>query len=852
MVKLGWLLVFMCLFFVQVTAQTVKNIKVNVRKVLLSQVLLDLKESYGLQFAFDNDILSKYKITANRTFGSENEALTFLVRNLPFEVEKSGDVFLIIPVSEKQLQRATTHISGQVLEARTYEPLPYSYILINSRQVQSDQTGHFNFIASADTSYNLRISHLGYFIYDTIVNRSLSRQFFLTPQIERIKEVQIISNPIEKSTLIGDKAGRMKINHQIAPILPGHGDNSVFNLLRLMPGVLAAGEQSNDLLIWGAYESHSKIQFDGFTVFGLKNFNDNISVVNPFVVKNIEVLKGGYEARYGGRVGGIVDIAGKDGTHLKPTFTFNINTNTVNSMVQVPLSERSSILGAYRQTYYQLYNPTSLTLFGRRSDESPGGSGKGGNNGQGSNQTYPIDFDVIPDFVFRDANLKYSFKGNNGSRFAVSLYGGGDEFSYDMEGEIAKNLIARTEEEKNRQLGGSIQFSNLWSDGNATNLSLAYSMFEQQSFEQNSSENTRTGINRVTREIDSENTVDEITFNVEHSLNFNNGHKLLLGAGVENNRVQLLRQTNTGMDLDLDSNSPRLVAYIQDELPVGKLVEVKSGVRVVHAEKLQKLYFEPRISASLQPLKGLKFNVSWGLYSQFLSKTSVVDSSYNIAYFWINADNDNIPVLSAEHRVAGFSYTQNGLTVSAEGYYKTTKGLNRYFNLEKWDDKRFYEGDARSYGIDLFVKKEYKRHMAWISYTLSKTEEYFPFFKTEEYKLAPHHQKHELKFAGVLNYKSFYLSGNYIYGSGFARFDVESEDGTNLNQPYNRLDAALVYKFKPGKIRAEAGVSVLNVINTNNIKFSNYSGTTIDDINLFGIYTDAVPFTPTVFLKIEL
>ncbi|MCY1719832.1 TonB-dependent receptor plug domain-containing protein [Prolixibacteraceae bacterium Z1-6] len=851
MAKLGWLLVFVCLVLGQVTAQTVKNIKVNVRKIPLNQVLLDLKENYGLQFAFDNDILSQYNITVNRTFQSDNEALSYLVKNLPLEVEKSGDVFLIIPVSAKQPEPAVTKISGQVLEARTYEPLPFSYILINRKPVQSDQQGHFNFIASADTSYNLQISHLGYFIYDTIVSQSLTRQFFLTPQIERIKEVQVKSNPIEKSTLIGDKAGRMKINHQIAPILPGHGDNSVFNLLRLMPGVLAAGEQSNDLLIWGAYESHSKIRFDGFTVFGLKNFNDNISVVNPFMVKNIEVMKGGYEARYGGRVGGIVDIAGKDGTLLKPTFTFNINTNTVNSMVQMPLTEKSSIMGAYRQTYYQLYNPTSLTLFGRRKDDSGSGKGYGGDGGSGGNQVYPIDFDILPDFVFRDANLKYSFKGNDGNRFAVSLYAGGDEFLYDMEGEIAKLLITRTEEEKNKQFGGSTQYSNSWSDGSITNFSLAYSTFTKQSFEQNTSENIQTGINRISREINADNVVAEITFTAEHTLNFREGHKLLLGVGAENNQVQLLRKTNREVDLDLDSNSPRLVAYVQDEFPVGELLELKTGVRMIHAVKLKKVYFEPRISASLQPVEGLKLNASWGLYNQFLSKTSVVDSSYNIAYFWINADDGNIPVLSAEHRVAGISYTKNGLTVSTEAYYKTTEGLNRYFNLTNWGENSFFEGDARSYGLDVFVKKEYKRHMAWISYTLSKTEEHFPFYINDTYKLAPHHQKHEFKFAGVLNYKSFYLSGNYIYGSGFARFDVETEKGTNLNQPYNRLDAALVYKFQPGKVRAEAGISVMNVLDADNIKFSNFSGATIDDISLLGIYADAVPFTPALFLKIE-
>ena len=80
-----------------------------------------------------------------------------------------------------------------------------------------------------------------------------------------------------------------------------------------MPGIQAAGEQSTDLLIWGSYEGQSLITFDEFTFFGLKNYNDNISVVNPFLVKTIEIYKGGFESKYGNRVGGIVNITGKNG-----------------------------------------------------------------------------------------------------------------------------------------------------------------------------------------------------------------------------------------------------------------------------------------------------------------------------------------------------------------------------------------------------------------------------------------------------------------------------------------------------------------------------------------------------------
>lgn len=837
-------LVVVLLLCIQLSAQTTGKIEVDAHRKPLNQVLLGLKESYGFQFAFDSDLLSNYAVTCQRSFTTQEETLEYLVRNLPLEIIQSGEVFLIVRKPAQSGDVASTRISGQVLEALTNEPLPYSYVLINRKPVQADQQGNFNFVASADTGYNLQISHLGYYIYDTLLTQSIEKKFYLTPQIQRISEVQITSNPIEKSTLIGDRAGHMKINHQIAPILPGHGDNSVFTLLRLMPGILAAGEQSNDLLIWGAYESHSKIQLDGFTLFGLKNFNDNISVVNPFMVKNIEVMKGGYGVRYGDRVGGIVEITGKDGTMQKPTFTFNINSTTVNSMIQIPLSQKSSIMAAYRQTYYQLYDPTSLSLFTRPKNQ-------GGMANNNNSQDIGYDYDVTPDYLFRDANLKYAWNGEGGERFALSLYGGGDEFKYDMDREITRFVITRSEKEENLQYGGSAQYTKPWTNHGITVFSVAYSGFGQQVTEQNRLENTKTGFVRTTKLTETDNIVDELSLKAEHALNFEEGNKLILAAGVVNNNVRLSRVSDDETTIDLENNIPRLYLWAQDELSVGKWLDLKAGLRLTYAGVLNAAYAEPRVSASLHISENLKLNAAWGIYHQYNAKTTLIDSAYNFSTFWVNADNEDIPVLSAQHYVAGASYYTEGLTVSAEGFYKTTEGLTRYFGGNKLFKSGFYQGNARSYGIDVFLKKEYKRHVAWISYTWSQTDEHFPFYINSDYQPAPQHQTHELKMAAIFNYKSFYLSGNYVYGSGFERFDIETEEGINLDQPYHRVDASLVYKFNPGKIKAEAGISILNVFNTDNIKYSNLRVTSADDLSLVGIYADAVPFTPTLFFKFE-
>lgn len=850
MVKYASLIVFFILFVFQVAGQTAGEIRINVRNSSLSEILHNLKDQYGLQFSFDHDVLSRYALSLDKTFSSDIRAIEYLLSELPLQYEQIGEVFVIVPLETDMfagVSEISTNISGQVLEASSHEPLPYSYITVNNKNIQSDHLGNFNFNATSDSVFDLRISHLGYYVFDTTLTSNYHNTVFLDPQPEEIDEVKVVGSIVEKSTLIGDRAGHIKINHQIAPVLPGYGDNSVFNLLRLMPGIMAAGEHSNDLLIWGAYESHSKINFDGFTLFGLKNFNDDISLVNPLVVKNIEVMKGGYAARYGGRVGAFVEIEGKNGTLKKPSFTFSINSATINSMMELPLGERTSLLAAYRQTYYQLYDPYNVDLF-RRKNRNPNGNP----NGPGSNTTEEfVNFDIEPDFIFRDANLKLSHRGEKGGQFDVSLYGGGDRFDYEMEGSLGNNILRRMEEEKNRQLGSSFRYNQLWKNKDRTRFNLSYSVYEKDAFEQNKTRNIKHGRERITKQLDSENNVDELSFEAEHMLHFKNGHQMRLGSGVVSNSVQLSRIAGTQEQIGLDDRTTRLFAYAQDEFMLSDWLELKSGLRLVYSEQTGNWYPEPRVSASASLSENIKLNAAWGLYNQFIAKTSIVDSSYNYSYFWTLSDDQNIPVLSAQHWVGGLSYHKKGTTLSAEAFYKTTDGISRFFNGSKHFSQGFYVGDAKARGIDLFARQDIRNHTLWMSYTLSKTEEQYPFYIRDKYKPAPHHQLHELKLVGIVNLGRFYLSGSYVYGSGFERFDFETEEGLHQSQPYHRMDASVVYRFRPGKVKTEAGLSVLNVFDYDNVKYANLRRTSSDDINLLGIYSEAVPFTPTVFFKIK-
>ena len=141
--------------------------------------------------------------------------------------------------------------------------------------------------------------------------------------------------------------------------------------------------------------------------------------------------------------------------------------------------------------------------------------------------------------------------------------------------------------------------------------------------------------------------------------------------------------------------------------------------------------------------------------------------------------------------------------------------------------------------------------MAWISYTVSKTEEHLSYNAPGVYQLAPHDQRHELKMVGIYNLKSFYFSANYVYGSGFEIMKNFSSSEGSIPE-YSRFDAAVIYKFNWKKIPGNLGVSVLNVFNHPNIKYANLRRIESGTDELLNVHTEAVPFTPTIFLKFKI
>jgi hypothetical protein len=849
-----------------------QTIQVEAKNLPLNVVFLHLRNQYNFQFSYSENQLSKYKVTVSKTFNSKQEAVEYLLKDLPFQLKKMDDVFIIIPDRKKikeEQKKEQTQITGQIVEAGSYEPLPFSYILINNHPMIADVTGNFNYTASLDSTFHLRISHLGYFIYDTVLVASNFRQYKLVPSSIKLPEVTVKKNQVEKASMVGEKIAKITLNTNISRFLPGQGDNSVFHHIRLMPGIQAAGEQSSDLLIWGSYEGQSLFTFDEFTLFGLKNYNENISVVNPFLVKTIEIMKGGFDSKYGNRVGGIVNIIGKNGNQQKPVFSLNVNQTTLNGMVEIPVFKKSSLLMAYRQTYYNLYNPDDFNIF------APIRPAPGNQTKQMNSPKANFDLAVYPDdYQFRDMNLKYSQSFDNGDQLFVSLYGGGDYFHMAADASLTREMngfqglreatplsVSLLNKEENRQRGLSAFYSKKWNDRLSSKFIFSHSDFSKELSDDVQTINSTTSTVYKKDKSSTSNSAIENSFRAENLLYFANGHQLEFGGGFYSNKAEIGFNANINDTLLIDSlnqyRNSRVYAFADDNLPVGTRLKIKTGARINVSANTGKIYFEPRLSASYQLTEQLKLNASWGRFHQFISKIASVDRDQNYSYLW-SASNRKIPVLNATHWIGEINYSKNNLTINVEGYYKLTHNLTKRVFEQRFEgmyhrDGYFpYFGNAKTYGIDIFAKKDLGKHSVWASYTLSKALESFaPSNKSlPAYTLAPHHQLHEFKMAGLLNFGRFYISGDYVYGSGMEILrKVFARETSNMS--YNRVDAAVTYRFTPKRFSGELGFSVLNLFDTQNLKYANLKNIQLTpELGDIRVYSDAAPFTPTLFLKI--
>ena len=800
-----------------------QTIKLDYENVVLNEILLDLNSRYGVQVSISSKLSSNCEISLHQTVSSAEKVMHLLAEYCELEVHKIGQVYTFRKKKKKPHRVTKTKdrksflFQGEVLDKETSEPLPYTKISFGTITIKSDQKGRFSY-RSFKSIELLEVKQLGYAALDTTLSHGNKQVLLLSITIQKIEEVNII-RPKSVDTYrvtYGDELGRIQLSNVGSKFIAGSNNNLLFNNLRMYPGIMAAGESSSDFIIWGSSPGHGQITYDGITLFNSAGMNGDLGRVNPLMIQNIQVYKGGYNVNIGDRIGSVINIDSKDGSK-KSTGAINVNNQIASFYLSIPILKKTSTLQiAARKSYYQLLNFQEKLILSK-------------------------DSFVRPSYDFSDLNLKFTTVLKNRDRIQVSSIASMDGYNEYLDKKESSTYSSRLSS-NSFQLGNSINYVHNWKKGGITRLILSQSMFNpNESF---SSTFTDSINNSESHSFNRDNRIDEYQFRFVHSLSATPRHKIDFSLAFIHNRCNFRENESTVELKSYNSSINRLSVYAMDQITIWKRLHIQFGLKGDVLLTQLKPFIQPRVNGKVDLTENWNINFGWGIYNQFISKVQLIDSTGVRSLIWSLADEIYEPVKQSMHNAAGLSYLEKFLEVGLEGYYRTFSGISRYTANDTIYNSETINGFG--YGVDLFSKLRIKTHEIMISYSIGQFfEEAVSKDAVTVVSEAEQSQRHEIKASLNLDLKPIAISLSGVYGSGFRSFAPEKEDELN---PYSRIDLAFKYTKKFRKTYFSMGISILNLLNSSNPRL--FRTTNFSDNSSYS--TLGIPFTPTVFFNFNL
>lgn len=751
---------------------------------------------------------------------------------------------------------------GQVIDNKSLKPVSYATIALLSKNtgVISDDDGIFNIQVPSDTT-TLIISSVGYKTKTEklVPNKIYSIYYIkLEEEVKQLDEITVTSEK-ERIVRVSSEISSVKMSPILVAKLPNMGEVDVMRSFQLLPGVSATNETSAGLYVRGGTPDQNLILFDGMTIYHVDHFYGFFSAFNANSIDDIELIKGGFPAKYGGRTSSVMVIIGKPADFQKLNGTASLSMLSLNGALEVPLvKDKLSLQIAVRRSYTdiirtKLFNKI-FNIYSDNSDNTQSQNMPSGGFGRMQTSTQQ------PSFYFYDLNSKLTWKLNDKNKFALSLYNGKDNLdnSRDMNmgsgfpGSSSSESTERTDIAGWGNTGISTQWHSQWNESFKSSVFVSYSNYfsnrDIKTSSSSTSENessTRPGTNTLEN-----NNVKDISLRIRNEFQLNDKNLLEFGIEQINNKISYQLVFNDTLTANnKNQNGFQTALYLQDKLTLfDNKLDMNLGFRTTYYDVTDKVYYEPRFSTNYKISEKLKLKAAFGLYNQFITRIIRDDVLQGSKDFWLMADDSLISVTSSSHFITGFSYEKGSYFFDVEAYYKKLKGLTEYSARSTTIGRRdganrqdlFYTGDGYAKGIEFMIQKKYGLNTGWIAYTLSEVKNKFPDLNFGKPFYALHDQTHEFKIVYCRKLGNWDLSGTFIFATGKAytapvsQYQLTLLDGSKYNYihvseknslrlpDYHKIDLSASYNWI-GKIADKTlSLSVFNVYNRKNIWYKEF------------------------------
>ncbi len=648
------------------------------------------------------------------------------------------------------------------------------------------------------------------------------------------------------------------------------GEKDLFRTFQLMPGIAGSNESSAGMYVRGGTPDQNLVLYDGFTIYHQEHLMGVFSAFNTNAVKDVQLHKGGFDAKYGGRLSSVMEIVGKTGNDKEFNMGGDIGFLGINAFMEVPFNEKGSFFIAGRRSFQSFMYDKFTDVYSENQQSMSGGPG-----GQFNSRNQEK-----PDSYFYDLNAKLTLNLTSKDIVSLSFFNGEDKLDNSRDGFGSSFMSGSLTDKTNwGNVGSSLKWSRNWNNRFYSNILASFSNYSSLRDRQNNTTTSSVGKVDVLfdQNTNEDNDLKDYSLKIDNELRISRKNKLEFGINYSNYGIDYrYSKTDTTDILNMKNKGNLISGYLQNRYTFGEKFTILPGIRFSYYDVTSKIYPEPRFQTFYKMNARTTFKASAGYYSQFVNRIVREDISAGSRDIWLLSDDKGIPVSHAIHFIAGGSYETKDFLFDLEAYYKKLDNLSEYtlrFAPSLLDNSEyqtfFYTGKGYSRGMDLLIQKKFGKLTGWLGYTLSETRYNFPVYGSGYF---PANQDVTNEFKFVSTYKpvrDLTLSATWIFATGkpytepLGAYTLNTPNGGNLNfivvegknnaryPNYHRLDLLAKYDLSFIKsCRSSLSLSLFNVYDRANVWYREYAydsmnGVTETNVNLLG-------FTPNLTLSIQL
>lgn len=761
---------------------------------------------------------------------------------------RSFVVLLFLSCLGTVLGQENATLSGHIYDAANGEPLIGANAYVPALKIGTATNTYGFFSLTLPIGTHEVIFRWGDLENDTMtVNLTANQSLEINLSESKATQIETVEiNAKRGENTNSTKIGQIELDMDQIKKLPAFlGEVDPLKIIQLLPGVSSVSEGGQGFYVRGGGPDQNLVLLDEALVYNASHLFGFFSVFNSDAIKNVNLIKGGMPANYGGRLSSVLEVNMKEGNNKQFKVTGGLGLISSRLTLEGPLKkDRGSFIVSARRTYLDVL----MKAFIKDSSPFAGTS-----------------------YFFYDFNAKLNYKFGEKDKVYLSAYYGKDKFKFgNKEDDFTVNM----------PWGNgivSLRWNHLFSSKLFMNVSATMTdyLFSFGSAQNDFLVELKSGIR------DLGGKVDFSYFpSTRHRIKWGADYVYHTFTPVSVSAKQGETVFDTGLAQKLYSHESAL--YALDEFDINEYIKVNVGLRysmyqftgpftrfikqigsasdsTIQYPKGDVIQFyhglEPRVTGRIlmKDKSSIKFGYMYNNQYVHLTSLSAVSLPTDI---WYPSTDIAKPQRGWQASLGYFrDFNEGRWETSVEVYYKHMDNLIEYKqgalpgdNVSDNTDNLLTFGKGWSYGAEFFIKRVFGKLTGWVGYTWAKTERYFPDLQEDPFP-AKYDRRHDLTVVGTYELNPHWTFGmSFIFATGNTLtlptswytqnqdllFNYGDRNSTRM-APYHRLDLSATWYDSPTKtvtdkatgksievkkrFRQNVNISVYNIYNRANPYF---------------------------------